>query len=223
MKKIDITVVDDHTLVRNGVCKLLKTFKRIGRIHEASGGKELLGMLEKNVPHVALLDINMPDMDGFVLSEKLVSTYPNLKIIIVSMRDDDASIARMIEIGVHGYLLKNTDADEFESTIYSVVDNGHHHNSLVFSVVKKIMQGKMVKQELPVSVSLTVREAEVLTLICQELSYKEISDRLFISEKTIHNHRNHIMEKIGAKNTIGLVKFAYLNGYITWPNEVQIA
>lgn len=222
MKKIDIIFVDDHTLVRNGVCKLLKTFNRVGRVKEASNGKELLKMLELETPHVALLDINMPDMDGFMLSEKIIASYPNLKVIIVSMRDDDISIARMIEIGVHAYILKNTDSDEFESTIYSVVDNGYHHNALVFSVVRRIMQGRVVRREPPEPVNLTTRESEVLKLICEELSYKEISDRLFISEKTIHNHRNHIMEKIGAKNTIGLVRFAYLNGYISWPSEEQI-
>lgn len=219
MKKINIVVADDHHLVRDGIMRILKTFDRIGRVREASGGHELLRALQEQHAEVALIDINMPDLDGFSLSEKVIKLYPNVKVLVITMRDDDTSVARMLEIGVHGYLLKSTDVDELQSAIYSVVDYGHYHNALVFSVVKKIMQGKVLKLENSDRVKLTKREIEVLKLICEEYSYKEISDRLFISEKTIHNHRNRIMGKIGAKNTISLIKFAYLNDYLTWENN----
>lgn len=216
MEKIDVIIADDHTLVRKGMAKLLKTFKRIGEIKESANGKELLDLLRIYTPHVVLVDIEMPVMDGFAISEIILSKYPEIKVIIVSMHGDESYITRMLELGVHGYLMKSTDIEEVEKAIYSVVDNDFYQNEIVFSVLRKMMQNKANRDDKKSAVYLTPREIEILSLICQELSYKEISDRLFISEKTIHNHRNHIMEKIGAKNTISLVKYAYENGYVIW-------
>lgn len=216
MEKIDIIIAEDHTLVRKGLVNLIKTFARIGDVKEAGNGRELLDLLRTYSPNVVLVDIGMPVMDGIAISEIIVSKYPSIKIIIVTMHNDEAIVAKMLELGVHGYLTKNSEPDEFERAIYTVVDKDFYQNELVFSTLRKMLQNKSTKKDKTEIINLTAREIEILSLICQELSYKEISDRLYISEKTIHNHRNHIMEKIGAKNTISLVKYAYEHGYLIW-------
>jgi two-component system response regulator DegU len=216
MDKIDVIIADDHTLVRKGILNLLKTFNRIGEIKEAENGKKLLDLLQVWSPTVVLVDIAMPVMDGFTICEIIISKYPAIKIIVVSMYDEESYVAKMLELGVHGYLTKNADPEEIERAIYSVVDIDFYQNELVISILRKMLQNKPLKRD---SANLTAREIEILSLICKELSYKEISDQLCISEKTIHNHRNHIMDKIGAKNTISLVKYAYQNGYLIWSPE----
>jgi two-component system response regulator DegU len=122
MDKIDVIIADDHTLVRKGILNLLKTFNRIGEIKEAENGKKLLDLLQVWSPTVVLVDIAMPVMDGFTICEIIISKYPAIKIIVVSMYDEESYVAKMLELGVHGYLTKNADPEEIERAIYSVVD-----------------------------------------------------------------------------------------------------
>jgi DNA-binding NarL/FixJ family response regulator len=214
--KIDICVVDDHHLFRKALCQLLKTFPRIGAVNDAENGKECLELVAKKRPQVVLLDLEMPIMNGVECAEQLIPKYPDLKIIILSMHDNEKSILHMIEIGVNSFLLKNSDPAELERAIYAVVDRDFYHNDLLISLLRKGMRNKL-KAKRPDFLSdstLTDRELEVLRLICEDHSTKEIALRLAVSEKTVSSHKLNIQTKLSVKSTVGMVRAAYELGLL---------
>lgn len=214
-KKLNVYIADDHTLFRKAMVNLLQTFERIGSVKDAENGKDLLNLVRAELPDVVIVDLQMPIMDGVEACEKIVAVYPDIKIIVLTMHDSEKYILHMMEMGVHAFLLKNTEPDELEKAIHAVVDKDFYHNDLVASVLRKNMRDRK-GGERPVFKSnmLTDREEEILLLICQELTIREIGHKLSISENTARNHRVNIMEKLGVKNTVGLVKYAYETGII---------
>jgi DNA-binding NarL/FixJ family response regulator len=157
----------------------------------------------------------MPVMDGAEASTQIIQRYPEIKIIILTMHDSNKFILHMMDLGVHAFLLKNTEPDELEKAIYAVSDKDFYHNDLVASVLRKNVKERKVGQRPNFQTAeLTEREKEILLLICQELTMKEIGQRLFLSENTVRNHRVNIMEKVGVNNIVGLVKYAYETGVV---------
>jgi len=215
MTGIDVCIVDDHNLFRKAMIRLLKTFKRVKEVTEAQHGKELLVQLSQKAPQVILLDLEMPIMNGVETAEQVIPKYPDVKIIVLTQHDSQKFMLHMLEMGVHSFLLKNANPDELEKAIYSVVDKDFYHNDLVSAVMRKSMA---MKSERPSFIrnELSDREKEIFRMICKdELSLKEISVRLNISEKTIHSHKANIQAKLGVKNTVGMIKFAYENGLLS--------
>lgn len=215
MKQLKVYIADDHTLFRKAMVNLLRSFERVVDVKDAENGKELLTLIKYEVPDVVIVDLQMPVMDGAETSNQIIQKYPDLKIIILTMHDSNKFILHMMELGVHAFLLKNTEPDELEKAIYAVADKDFYHNELVASVLRKNVKDKKAGQR-PVfqQAALTEREKEILLLICQELTMKEIGQRLFLSENTVRNHRVNIMEKVGVNNIVGLVKFAYDTGVV---------
>jgi len=215
MPKIDICVVDDHQIFRKAMVRLLKTFSRIGEICEAGNGEECLRQVKEKKPQVVLLDLDMPGMGGMECAEQLVKKFPDVKIIVLTMHDSEKYMVSMLEVGVHSFLHKSTDPEELEKAIHSVIENDFYYNELLNTAIFRSMQGK-VKPEQPSfgAKSLTEREEEILKLICNEKSLKEIAHSLSVSEKTIQSHKLHIQNKLGVKSTVGLVKAAYELGLI---------
>lgn len=195
---------------------LLRTFERVSEVKDAENGKELLTLIKYEAPDVVIVDLQMPVMDGAETSEQIIQKFPEIKIIILTMHDSNKFILHMMEMGVHAFLLKNTEPDELEKAIYSVVEKDFYHNDLVASVLRKNVKDRKTGQR-PVfqQAELTDREKEILLLICRELTMKEIGQRLFLSENTVRNHRVNIMDKVGVNNIVGLVKYAYETGLIT--------
>jgi two-component system, NarL family, response regulator DegU len=216
MKKFKVYIADDHTLFRKAMVNLLRTFERVHEVKDAENGKELLGLIKTDKPDVAIVDLQMPVMDGAETCENIISKYPDVKIIILTMHDSEKFILHMMETGVHAFLLKNTEPDELEKAIYSVAEKDFYHNDLVAAVLRKNVKEKKAGQR-PVfrQTDLTDREKEILILTCQELTIREIGHKLSLSENTVRNHRVNIMEKIGVNNTVGLVKYAYETGLIS--------
>jgi DNA-binding NarL/FixJ family response regulator len=194
---------------------LLRSFERIVDVKDAENGKELLTLIKYEIPDVVIVDLQMPVMDGAETSSQIIQKYPDVKIIILTMHDSNKFILHMTEMGVHAFLLKNTEPDELEKAIYAVSDKDFYHNELVASVLRKNVRDRTPSQR-PVfeHAGLTEREKEILLLICQELTMKEIGQRLFLSENTVRNHRVNIMEKVGVNNVVGLVKYAYETGVV---------
>lgn len=194
---------------------LLHTFDRVSTVKDAENGKALLQLIKTEPPDVAIVDLQMPVMDGVEACEKIIEGHPETKIIVLTMHDSEKYVLHMMELGVHAFLLKNSDPEELEKAIAAVVDKDFFHNDLVASVLRKNMREKKSGVR-PVFKphDLTDREKEVLVLICQEMTIREISLRLSISENTVRNHRVNIMDKVDVKNTVGLVKFAYESGII---------
>jgi two-component system, NarL family, response regulator DegU len=215
MKKFKVYIADDHTLFRKAMVNLLKSFDRVHEVKDAENGKELLALIKTDKPDVAIVDLQMPVMDGAETCEHIISKYPDVKIIILTMHDSEKFILHMMETGVHAFLLKNTEPDELEKAIYSVAEKDFYHNDLVAAVLRKNVKEKKGGQR-PVfrQTDLTDREKEILILTCQELTIREIGHKLSLSENTVRNHRVNIMEKIGVNNTVGLVKYAYETGLI---------
>lgn len=216
MRKFKVYIADDHTLFRKAMVNLLRTFERVYEVKDAENGKELLTLIKVDKPDVAIVDLQMPVMDGAETCENIISKYPDVKIIILTMHDSEKYILHMMETGVHAFLLKNTEPDELEKAIYSVVEKDFYHNDLVASVLRKNVKEKKTGQR-PIfrHTELTDREKEILVLTCQELTIREIGQRLSLSENTVRNHRVNIMEKVGVNNTVGLVKYAYEIGLVS--------
>ena len=146
---------------------------------------------------------------GGETAKKIVSKFPDIKIIMISMHDSLQIISDLIEIGVHSYLLKNADPDEVHKAIVSVVNNDFYYNQLVSKALHKRVQKDGIKKGVARRADVSPREIEILQLICQELTMKEIGEKLFLSEQTVHTHRKNLMRKTRAKNAVGLVKVRF--------------
>ncbi|MEJ7643028.1 MAG: response regulator transcription factor [Chryseolinea sp.] len=215
-KEYKVYIADDHTLFRKAMVTLLQTFEHVSMVKDAENGKELLTLIKFEKPDVAIVDLQMPVMDGSETCGHIINRYPEIKLIVLTMHDSSKFILHMMEMGVHAFLLKNTEPDELERAIYAVVEKDFYHNELVASVLRKNVKQRVPKsRSLFQAAELTEREKEILLLICQELTLKEISQRLFLSENTVRNHKVNIMEKVSVNNVVGLVKFAYEMGLVT--------
>lgn len=210
--KLNVLVTDDHTLFRRGTMMLLQSFEEVGNVEEAENGKEALEKLNDKQFDLLLLDLEMPVMDGWEASKKITAKHPDVKIIMISMHDSLQIISDLIEIGVHSYLLKNAEPEEVHKAIISVVNNDFYYNQLVSKALHKKVQKDGIDKGVGRRADISPREIEILQLICQELTMKEIGEKLFLSEQTVHTHRKNLMKKTKAKNAVGLVKFAFQNG-----------
>jgi len=211
-KKINVIITDDHKLFRKGIIALLEDFDFIGEINEASNGAELIDLLAKMkaLPDVILLDLRMPVMDGVEAHKKIRKLYPEIKVIILTMEDDEQYILHLISEGVNGYLLKNADPDEMEKAILKVVENGYYFSENISTLVVKGMVKKDITEALP-NLDFNERELQILELICKEFTAAEIAEKLNLSVRTVEGYRQKLIEKSGAKNVAGLVIFAVKN------------
>ncbi len=214
--KINIIITDDHKLFRKGIIALLEDFEFINEINEASNGAELLELLSgmKTLPDVILLDLRMPVMDGVEAQEKIRNLYPDIKVIILTMEDDEQYILHLISQGVNGYLLKNADPDEMETAIKKVVTNGFYFSDDISLMVMKSLK-KKEKAENIFNPNFNEREIQVLELICKEYSNGEIAEAFNVSIRTAEGYRQKLVEKSGAKNIAGLVVLALKYNWVT--------
>jgi two-component system, NarL family, response regulator DegU len=215
--KINIVITDDHKLFRKGIIALLEDFDFIGEIQEASNGAELLELLAgmENLPDVILLDLRMPVMDGVEAQQKIRNLYPGVKVIILTMEDDEQYILHLISEGVNGYLLKNADPDEMENAIVKVVEKGFYFSDNISSLVMQNLK-KKEKTEAEFNPEFTERELQVLELICRDFSNSEIADMKNISIRTVEGYRLKLVDKSGAKNIAGLVVLALKNKWVSF-------
>ena len=208
-KSQNIIIVDDHALFRNGLKLLLNSYSEFTVVSEASNGLEFLNALDVLPIDIALLDIDMPIMDGIEAAEKALKKYPDLKIITLSMYGDEDYYYKMVEAGVCGFLLKDSDIDEVHSALCAAIDGkSYFSQELLQNLIKSLKSG----DENHSSVNdLSAREIEIIALVCQGLSNAEIGEKLFLSKRTVEKHRANIMEKTNTKNTANLVMFAIKN------------
>jgi DNA-binding NarL/FixJ family response regulator len=207
--KRKVVLVDDHTLFRNGLRILLNTMDDYQVVGEASNGKQFLDLLETDRPDLVLLDINMPVMDGIEAATIAQKLYPELKIITLSMYGEEDYYYKMVNAGVKGFLLKNSDIKEVKAALDVVFEGGSFFSSeLLQNLVNSLKSSSKSKE---IHAELSEREMEILILICQGLSNQEIGDKLFISKRTVDKHRANILEKSESKNTAQLVMYAIKN------------
>lgn len=212
---IKIAIIDDHSIFRSGLKNLLESIPECSVSLECSNGKEFLDAIENTKVDIALLDLDMPVLNGLETIEALKQLNTDIKTIILSSSKDANMIASLMEIGANGYLLKDTSGEELRIALFSVQQTGFYFNDLVSkAMLSKLSYKKDIAPTFNYGESLSDREMEVLCLICDELTTSEIADQLFISPKTVESHRAKIMQKTGARNAAGIVMFAIKNKLI---------
>ena len=207
-KPIDILIVDDHTLFRKGLRLLLNEMDNYRVVGEASNGIEMLRTLELIQVDIILLDIAMPEMDGIEAAKKALNLYPNIKIITLSMFDDADYYFKMVETGVHGFLLKDSDIIEVKNALDTVMNGRNYFSQELMQNVIYKMKDSSENENLLHQFDLTTREIEIIRLVCKGFSNHEIADQMCVSKRTIEKHRANVMEKCHCKNTADLVIFA---------------
>ncbi|MEZ5105787.1 MAG: response regulator transcription factor [Draconibacterium sp.] len=216
VEKIDIVITDDHKLFRKGIFALLSDFEFVGEIYEAGNGIELLKLLSslKALPKIILLDLNMPEMDGMEAQKKIRELYPEIKIIILTMEDDEQYILHLINEGVNGYLLKNADPDEVEIALKKVLVQEFYFPENISRMILRNLVNKEQPKSRPEH-EITDRELHILQLICEEKTATEIAEELALSARTVEGYKRKLFEKTGTKNMAGLVLFAVKNNLIS--------
>lgn len=213
--KLHIIIADDHRLFRKGMCALLSEFDDVSETGEAGNGEELINQIKtgNRWPDLVLLDINMPVMDGVETTRYLKAHYPEIRIIIISMEEDVQLVTHLINEGVDGYLLKNSDPDELELAIKMVMKNEFY---LSASLTGAIFKGGSAPENKGIpAAEFTERELEILQLICEQYTAAEIADKLLISARTAEGHKRKLLDKTKSKNMAGLVVFAIKNKLVT--------
>ena len=210
-----IVLVDDHTLLRNGLTSLVESQGNTV-LFEADNGKEFLEKLDKNnLPDIVLMDINMPEMDGFETTHWLKQNHPDIKVLALSMYDNETSIIRMLKCGAKGYILKDSEPAELKAAIEAIMNKGFYYSDLVSGKLMHAIN-KMDDEsgDLKSLVPLNDRETDFLKYACTELTYKEIADKMFVSPRTIDGYRDALFEKLHVKTRVGLVMYAIKNGVV---------
>ena len=208
MSKIRIVVADDHHILLDGLKALLQKQKDLEIAGMYDNGLSLFDDLPKSQPDVALVDINMPGLNGMELTKKIKEFYPGLPVIALSMHDDATHIMEMIEAGATGYLLKNVNDTELLGSIRAVSMGKMYFSQEVSDTITAYAVNKQRKQEQAEEVKLTDRELEILKLISEEMSNAQIAAALFISERTVETHRKNMLRNTNNKTIVGLLKYA---------------
>ncbi len=214
---IQVLLAEDHNIVRNGIKMLLGSDKEIHVAGEATNGKEALDFISSNEGiDVILADINMPELDGISLIKEAHNLKPDIRVVILSMHDNDKYVSQAFQEGASGYLLKSVSADEMIFSLKHVKAGGKYLCSeLSIKMLEKLSQKNVNAVSENVSnIEFSMREIEVLHLIADGLTNSEMSEKLFLSKRTIEGHRQSLIEKTGSKNTAALIRYAVLNGII---------
>ncbi len=208
MANVNILLVDDHDIVRDGIQMLLEDEVGLNIAAEAENGSEAIKACQNYDIDFVIMDINMPEMNGIEATEKITEEYSDIKVLALTMMDEDQHIRQMIEAGASGYILKSSDKIELVEAITTILDGQHYFSDdASHSVMMDIVRGTTEQQKSDPG-NLTAREKEVLALIVKENTNQEIADRLYISTRTVDAHRRNLLQKTGAKNTAGLVTYA---------------
>jgi DNA-binding NarL/FixJ family response regulator len=207
MEKIKITIVDDHLLFSQSLSYLVGTFKEFNVIGNYINGKEFINTLssDEQKPDIVLLDVNMPIMDGIETMKWIKQNHPDLKVLALSVNDDEATIMKMITNGAKGYLLKDTHPKIFKEALIEVYERGFYYSEMVSGfLINKLNSDKN-------KVTLKERELEFIKLACTEKTYKIIADEMCLSPKTIDGYRESLFDKLEIRTRIGLVLYAIKN------------
>ena len=208
-EEIKILIVDDHEIFRGGLKMMINRFKKFKVVAEASSGEEFLEIINKGLPDIVLMDIKMPGMNGIEATDEAIKKYPDLKIIALSMFNEDNYVDSMINSGVRGFLLKNINKEKLEKALETVYNGGNYYSEELWEFFTR----RITHEEKPVEniSKLTKRELEILKMISKGMSNKEIADKLFLSERTVIGHKSNILAKTECDNTLKLLLYAVKN------------
>jgi DNA-binding NarL/FixJ family response regulator len=216
MSPLTYFITDDHSIFRQGLKMALGDDPNLSCIGEAGDGLELLEALKAHSPDVILLDLKMPGMDGMEATKEVRRLYPDVKILILTMHDDDQLVLHLLEAGANGYLVKNADAEELMTALHACKETGYYFSDYVSSLMlRSIMEKSKPAPKFKEEVVLSDREREILVLICEGQTNAEIGDTIFLSPRTIEKFKTSLYEKTGAKNNAGLIMYAVKHGIVS--------
>lgn len=206
-------VADDHVLMRNALSRLVGTLEGYEVLAEADNGRDLKDKIQQHlVPDIVLLDVNMPEMDGFQTTQWLHKNYPHIRVLVLSMLSDERTIIKMFRLGAKGYLLKNTDPEELKKALDAIVAKNVYLSEYVSG---KLVSGLNKYTELDEKpVFLLEREKELLRWVCSELSYKDIAEKMNLSPRTVDDYRQALFTKLKVHSRVGLVLYAIRNALV---------
>ena len=215
--KLRVAIVEDHLLIRKSMVMLINSFKDMQVVLDVDNGLSFLEQIKSCPVDVALLDIQMPKMNGYEACKHLLKLYPNIKVLIVSQLTTKQSIHKIMEIGAHGYFTKNSAPEQLETAIRCLYDNGYYFGSELGSVLREaiLWNKKNVKKRIIPENKLTDRELQIISMMCKEMTSHEISAQLFISIRSVDAHRRSIMEKTYSQNVIGVVLYVLKRGLVS--------
>lgn len=214
-KTIRLVIADDHEIFRDGLALMLSKQDNLALAGQAGDGRELVQLVAEQKPDLVLTDIKMPKLDGIAAAKQMIKDCPDLKIIALSMFDEENLIVEMLEVGAKGYLLKNADKKEILDAIYTVYEgNIYYCKDTTARLATMIVKSKFDPQKKKMNSLFTDREREIVKLICLQLTAQEIGNQLYLSKRTVEGYRTRILEKMEAKNTAGVVVFALKHGMI---------
>lgn len=215
MNTITVGIADDHKIFRKGVILSLRQYTNISFVFEAENGEELLKELETTQPDVVLMDLRMPGKDGIETTKEVSKRFPDVKVLILTMFEDERFVSHLMENGANGYLLKNADPAEIKKAIMEVMARGYYLNNFVNRVLlKKSANKTKAIPSMNSEIVMSDKEKEVVRLLCMEYTAAEIAQKMEISPRTVESIKDRLMERFGLKNTAGLVFFAVKNNMI---------
>jgi len=214
-EEITVAIADDHKIFRKGVILSLRPYTNIKFVMEADNGEDLIQKIPETMPDVVLCDLKMPIKDGIDATKIITKNFPGIRVIILTMYEDERFVGHLMDCGAAGYLLKSTDPLEIKRAIMDVMRTGFYLNPFVNKVLIKKNYGKQkFNPSLTSEIVLSEREKEVLTLVCMEFTATEIAQKMSVSARTVEAIKDRMMEKFGVKNSVGLVFYAMKNQLI---------
>jgi two-component system, NarL family, invasion response regulator UvrY len=214
---ITIAMADDHAMLRQGLAGMIESFGDYKVVLQAGNGKELIGSLTaQTLPDIALLDVSMPEMDGYDTAAYLQQHFPSVKVLALSMMDNENAIIRMIKNGARGYVLKDSEPAELRMALQNILTKGYHYSELVTGklIFNMNRQGLDDNTTTASNEQLSARELDFLKYACTEFTYKEIADKLHVSPRTVDGYRDGLFEKLGIKTRVGLAMYAVKRGLV---------
>jgi two-component system, NarL family, invasion response regulator UvrY len=214
---IKVALVDDHVLLRNALAALIDGFGDCKVTHQSANGRELINSFKNGpMPDVAILDLNMPEMDGFVTAEWMRSHHPSIHILMLTMYDSELSLIRLLQHGVKGFLKKDIHPEELKFAIHSVVQTGFYYsNSTTGKLINLFRKDNVTGLALQNSI-LSEQEIEFLRLACTDMTYKEVAQKMGLNPRSIDTLRDQLFQKLDAKSRVGLAMIAIRHGIVTF-------
>jgi two-component system, NarL family, invasion response regulator UvrY len=215
--KPGVALVDDHVLLRNGLATLIGSFGQYDVLFETRSGKDFIRQLQSvRLPDLLLLDIDMPELDGYETSRWLKRNYPDVKILALSKYGTDNSVVRMLKNGVKGYILKDIEPGELKRALETIIRKGFYYSEIVTGkLIHMINTPDEPEYRIRQLLTLNERELEFMKLVCSECTYKEIADLMYLSPRTIDGYRDTLFEKLNVRTRVGLVMYAIRNGIVS--------
>lgn len=204
-------IVDDHEIFRNGLKMVLGKLRYVDIAGEAADGKSFLGMLDEVEADIVLIDIEMPEMNGIEAAKEALKKKPGLKFIALTMFGEDEYIQSMLDVGAKGFLMKNINKENLDKAIQTVHNGGSFYSEELFEFFTRQLTRDKKPDSKEDKLNLTRREKEILQLLCEGLSNKEIADALFVSERTVLGHKTNLLTKTNTKNSLSLMAYAIKN------------